>query len=279
MRRFLLFFGPVILGILVFSTSLFFYTKSTSGNGALQVTSVPISFAYLNGKPLGKTPLCKCEGKERIPAGEYTLKLVPTVGDNLLPYEERVVISKGVLTVVDRNFGPGGFSSGSVITLVPLPDKTKVGLFVASFPSGASIAIDGNPAGTTPFTAQNLTSSDHDLLLTKDGYQDKTVHVHTIAGYQLTSVVTLSVLAPDATQSANFQLTTPTPIAKTKVTILDTPTGFLRVRSEPTLGASETAQVKPGQTFDYLDENDGWYQIRLTDGTSGWVSTQYAKKN
>jgi hypothetical protein len=61
-----------------------------------------------------------------------------------------------------------------------------------------------------------------------------------------------------------------------QVLILTTPTGFLNVRSTP--GGATVGQVNPGQTFSLLDEQVGWYQIQLSDGTKGWVSGQYAKK-
>src|SRR5258706_9759032 len=147
MKRFLLFLGPIVLGLLVFFTFLFFFSRNTNGNGALQITAVPVSNVYLNGKLLGKTPLCKCEGKDMIPSGTYVIKLVPLAGDNLVPYEDTITITKGILTVVDRTFGVGEASTGSVITLIPLPDATQTQAFVASFPSDVSVDIDGNDSG------------------------------------------------------------------------------------------------------------------------------------
>lgn len=278
MKRILLFLAPIFIGLLTFFIFIFFFSKSTIGNGALQVTAVPVSDVYLNGKLLGKTPLCKCEGKDLLPTGNYLLKLVPQAGDNLLPYVENITITKGILTVVDRTFGVGEYATGSVITLVPLQNAKAVQLFVASFPSEVQVAIDGNDSGKTPLMINSLTDSDHELVLTKNGYKDKTVHVHTVAGYQLKASITLGLISQDGTTSANFQNAALTPVVKTKVTILDTPTGFLRVRSDPSLGASETGQVKPGDTFDFLAEQAGWYQIQLTNGASGWISAQYAEK-
>jgi len=278
MKRILLFLGPIVLGLIVFFTFLFFFSKSKSGNGALQITAVPVSNVYLNGKLLGKTPLCKCEGKDMIPSGTYTIKLTPLAGDNLQPYEETITITKGILTVVDRTFGIGEASTGSVITLIPLPDSTQTQAFIASFPSDVEVSIDGNDSGKTPLLVKTLTPSDHEILLSKEGYKDKTVHIHTVSGYQLKALITLGVVVPTSTAAANFQNASLTPVEKAKVTILDTPTGFLRVRSEPSLGASETAQVKPGDTFPFQDEQNGWYQIELSAGKTGWVNSQYAQK-
>ncbi|HSW87899.1 MAG TPA: PEGA domain-containing protein [Candidatus Saccharimonadales bacterium] len=73
----------------------------------------------------------------------------------------------------------------------------------------------------------------------------------------------------------------PTPAGATatgsQVLILNTPTGFLHVRSTPSSGGTIITNVDPGQTFLLITQQSGWYQIQLTDGTKGWVSGQYAK--
>ena len=63
-----------------------------------------------------------------------------------------------------------------------------------------------------------------------------------------------------------------------QIQVLDTPTGFLRVRANPSTGASELTQVKPGEKYSLLEEKSGWYKIRVKEGLEGWVSGQYAKK-
>lgn len=59
------------------------------------------------------------------------------------------------------------------------------------------------------------------------------------------------------------------------VTIADTPTGFLRVRSGPR--GEELTKVEPGSTFPVVDSKDGWSQIVLDDGSLGWVSEEYLR--
>ncbi len=278
MKRLLFIITPIILAILTFTGFSFFLSQSISGKGALQVTSIPLSNVYLNGTLIGKTPLCKCEGKDMITAGEYTLKLVPIAGDNLDTYEQKITITKSILTVVDRTFGVGALSSGFVVNLTPLSDKNAVQLFVSSFPSDALLNVDKNDSGSTPVLLKNITESDHDLVLSKPGYKSKTVHIQTHAGYQLNAVVSLAIIPPDATSAAIFDNAALTPPQKQKVMILNTPTGFLRVRSEPSLAGSESAQVKPGEIYELTTEQDGWYQIKLASGALGWVNASYAKK-
>lgn len=60
------------------------------------------------------------------------------------------------------------------------------------------------------------------------------------------------------------------------VVVSDTPTGFLRVRKTPS--GVEIAQVAPGDKLLFLDEQDGWYKVRLEDEREGWISKQYSSK-
>ncbi|HEX7042255.1 MAG TPA: PEGA domain-containing protein [Patescibacteria group bacterium] len=280
MKRLLFIIAPIILAIATFFGFSFFLSQGVSGKGALQVTSVPLSNVYLNGKLIGKTPFCMCEGKDLLKVGDYTLKLVPIEGDNLDAFEQQITITKSVLTVVDRTFGQGGLSSGFVINLVPLSDKNATQLFVSSIPSGAEIQVDQNEITQTPLLMKKIAPSDHDLVISRPGYKTKTVHIQTHAGYQLSAVVSLGLLPPNATTSANpfNNTTTLTPSQSQKIVILSTPTGYLKVRDEPSVSGSESAQVKSGNVYNLLDEQDGWYEINLTDGTNGWVSAQYARK-
>jgi hypothetical protein len=60
--------------------------------------------------------------------------------------------------------------------------------------------------------------------------------------------------------------------------IKDTPTGFLRVRSDAATTSSELARVKPGEKYSILDEKSDWFNIQLEATKSGWISSQYAEK-
>jgi hypothetical protein len=69
-----------------------------------------------------------------------------------------------------------------------------------------------------------------------------------------------------------------------KVVILSTPTGFLRVRSEPSTLADELGTVEPDEEYELLetDEETGWFKIKFTqeendEEIEGWISNQYAK--
>jgi len=249
--------------------------------GALQVTSTPLSKVYLNGKYLGQTPLCKCTSNDMVGTGDYTIKVIPQTG-NFTEFQEKITISKSILTVVDRKFGVGAASEGSIITLIPLKEGDQRQLLVTSIPGNVEVLLDSNSAGFTPLLVRDLTDSDHELMLRKSGYSDKKVRIKTPTGYKLVASVYLGIddegaPSPTPTIIVASPSATPTPVVS-KVIILQTPTGFLRVRSNNSVSSSEVGQVLPGESYDIASESDGWYQITLKSGKLGWVSSQYVKK-
>jgi|SRR6185369_2528556 len=285
MKKFLLIsFSSLVLTFL-FVLCFQYILQLRSQKGALQVTSLPESKVYLDGKFIGQTPLCKCDAADMLKSGTYTIRLVPTKG-GLSDFQEKITISEAVLTVVDRKFAPDSLSEGSVISLSPLADKKKTELLVVSLPEGSTVFLDNNEIGVTPFSFKDPTESDHVLSIKKNGYKEKVVRIRTPLGYKLTVAAYLSTTTEIsdttdtqvASSSAETLLLSPTPkpLSGKTVLILDTPTGFLRVRE--TVGGGEIARVTPGEIYQYVDEQDGWLQIKLKDGQLGWISNQYAKK-
>ncbi len=65
-----------------------------------------------------------------------------------------------------------------------------------------------------------------------------------------------------------------------KATVLETGTGWLRVRSAAGLNGTEIARVTVGQIYDVLEgpaSPTGWIKIKVSDAIQGWVSTDYVK--
>ncbi len=97
---------------------------------------------------------------------------------------------------------------------------------------------------------------------------------------------------PTPTQKGTAKTSiTPTTVPTAKSTVADpmkpfviikeTPTNDLNVRkgpskSEPNI--EEKPKVYPGEKYSLLDEQSGWYQIKVTATGSGWISTTYAEK-
>ncbi|OGC50914.1 hypothetical protein A2716_02670 [candidate division WWE3 bacterium RIFCSPHIGHO2_01_FULL_40_23] len=60
-----------------------------------------------------------------------------------------------------------------------------------------------------------------------------------------------------------------------KVKVLSTGTGWLRVRSEPSLTASEIGRINSGDEVSVLEERTEWLKVLFGDGKEGWVSSSY----
>lgn len=276
MRKIILFVVPLFLAVIIFFGVTFFLDTS-SGKGALQVTSAPKASVYLNDKKIGNTPLCKCEPKDLIKTGEYTIKLIPDEKD-FKPFEEKITINKSTLTVVDREFLEGLQGNGDIITLSPISDKKTSELLVISVPQDANVFLDNNAVGATPLILKDVAESDHNLSVTKDGYKDRTIGIRTVAGYKLTSLIFLGINPIISSPSAEPVASRSATITIQKVLILDTPNGFLRVRESNSTGSREITRVSEGETFELIDEKQGWFEIKLQNGKTGWISDDYAKK-
>src|ERR1035437_7819651 len=279
MKKMLFIIIPILLAIAIFVV-IFIVVNKNTGKGALQVTSSPISKVYLDNKLIGQTPFCKCEVNDMIITGTHSLRLVPLQA-GLEAFEEKITITPSVLTVVDRTFGPGASSQGSIISLMPISDKKDAQVLIISFPNKSQVFLDSNPSGTSPLLLKNLTISDHEIKLTKDRYKDKTLKIRTVLGYKLEALVFLGVNLTAATSSAipsPSPSVSQAPIGSVKVLILTTPTGFLRVRQDATIASNQIGTVNPGEKYDFVAEKPGWFQIKLTNGQTGWISSQYAQK-
>lgn len=158
-----------------------------------------------------------------------------------------------------------------------------VEVVLSSRPESAQIYIDGTNRGFIPNKFTTLAKGNHDLRVFAGGYKEKTVTTRALEGWKL---IAFFKLAPSGETPTEEPQKTPEPvIKKEEIEILSTPTGFLRVRSEPSTQAAEVGRVKPGEKYTLLEEDSGgWYKIEYLPAKGdekakeGWISKQYAKK-
>jgi len=271
----------VLVGLIV--KSKFF---GRQGPGALQISTTPQATVFLDGTQAGITPYFD----DQIKSGEHTVKLVPELsGENLTSWEGKVTLLPGILTSIKRTFAANDSeSSGEIITLEKAGRKDQSSLAVISIPDQAVVKLNGEPKGFTPLSLEDLAPADYQITISSSGYEEKTVAAHTIGGYKLIVNVKLAQTMEgieEATPSGEEEEeaeaeseseTEATPPSKPYVKVKDTPTGFLRVRLGSSTSATETAQIKPGEMYPYLDEEDnGWYKIEYEEDEEGWVSGVY----
>lgn len=276
----------VLVGLII--KSKFF---GRQGPGALQISTTPTATVFLDGTQAGITPYFD----DKIKAGEHTVKLVPeSTEENLTSWEGKVNLLPGILTSIKRTFAVNeAESSSEMITLEKAGRKDQSSLAVISIPDQAVVKLNGEPKGFTPLSLEDLAPADYQITISSSGYEEKTVSAHTIGGYKLIVNVKLAqtmegieeATPSGATEEETETTPTPkaqaTPPAKPYVKVKDTPTGFLRVRMGPSTSATETAQIKPGEMYPYLDEEKldtsggKWLKIEYKKDEEGWVSGVY----
>lgn len=276
------------------------------GPAALQVSTTPKSTVFIDGSQVGITPFFD----DKLKPGEHTIKLTPeATTDSLSSWEGKVTLTPGILTVINRNFGKDeSSSSGEVISLEKISSRDKATLAIISTPDQAVVKVNGEPKGFAPVEVENLSPGDYKVAIAAPGYEERNVTAQAIAGYKLTINVQLAQTIEgiaEATPSGEEEekeeeeekvtptpksTPTPTPTPKTSpkptltppekpyVKIKETPTGWLRVRAEPSTEGEELAKVDTGEMFSYLnEEKSGWYKIEYEEDKEGWVSGVYCE--
>lgn len=272
----------IIVALLVglfFGIRYFAGSRKQQGKSALQVKSEPTASIFLDSRFLGRTPF-----EDRIEPGEYTLKLIPeSTATAASSWQGKVNLQPNILTFVNRELGTSDLTSaGEVISLERLSGKDTE-ISIITIPDGAQVKIDSQDKGIAPLLLRNIEPGEHELIVTSPGFLSRSVKVKTTAGFKLTTSVQLAVSDQGTVQGE----TTKEEAGKTEgesetlekpyVEILDTPTGWLRVRTEPSTSATESGKVNPKEKYPLLDEKSGWYKIKIGE-SSGWISGRYAKK-
>ncbi|HJZ04998.1 hypothetical protein A2634_01735 [Candidatus Amesbacteria bacterium RIFCSPHIGHO2_01_FULL_48_32] len=265
--------------------SVFAFIRSRTPTAGLKVFSTPPALVFIDNAQVGRTPLEKL-----FPPGEVTVKIIPDTLANVSPYQAKIRLTPDTYTVIHREFGETDDTSAGDITSLLGESGSEASLsIVTSYPDSASVTIDGQPQGFTPLLISPVTPGDHNITLSAPGFTDRQITAQAVASYRLALTVKLSGSpAPLPTPLPTASPATPSAtLARPYVRILDTPTGFLRVRSEPKTTSSELGQVKPAATYPLLKSDSGWYLIKVDlPSTSsglpavgqGWVSSQYAQK-
>jgi hypothetical protein len=266
-RTFLL----IIFGLGFVVSLAFFLIGYFKPKGAgLLIETTPASLVYINGQEKGRTPY-----DATVTPGEAVIKLVPeTTGLPLAPFETKVNLISNIKTVIKWEFAESeDASAGEIISFEKVGGK-EASLAIVSVPDSAQIKIDGAIRGFAPVKISTVTPGEHQIIVSSPNTKERVLSIRALVGYKLIAVVKLAssreAPSPEAPKEEN----------QTLVEILATDTGFLRVRGKPGPAGAEVAQVKPGQRFLFLEEDEetGWFKIEYQEGKEGWVSNTYAKK-
>lgn len=280
-KLFLLLFLVVLF--LIFVGVKFIVLDQQNAFGRLKIVSSPTTSVFVNNVAVSRTPF-----EEKYKIGEYLIKLIPeSVATETASWNGKVKIYKNSLTYVNRELGSSDITSaGEVFNTVKSDNKLKPGygeIYVETEPQGAIIYLDNDEKGVGPMILSDVLKGDHELSVVMPGFFRRTQKINIDPGYKVNAYFKLAIdqsQQKPTTAPKSISDKTATDSAKTEgdqVLIKDTPTGWLRVREDASIEASETAKVKPGEKYPLLEEKTGWYKIKLDD-KEGWVSSEYSTK-
>lgn len=265
-----------ILFIILVVASIFFYVGYFKpSNAGIIIETIPASAVYIDQQQVGRTPY-----KDTLKPGEITLKLVPDSFEKpLTTYETKIVLASGIETVVRREFGESEEMSSGEILSFEKEGGSNSSLSVVSVPDSAQVSIDGAIKAFTPYKTSALDPGKHSLTISASGFDQRSFDVRTYKGYKLTVIAKLAPSPEKQEETQVEQVEEPEEEVAIMIRILETPTGYLRVRGEPSTLGEEVGRAEPGETFELLeeDEDTGWYKIEFEEGQFGWISNEYAE--
>lgn len=278
----------VIFLILVFSgfTTFRFLIMDRQNNfGRIKVVSSPSASVFIDNQIVGSTPF-----EDKFKTGEFLIKLIPQgTATDTASWQGKITVYKNALTYVNQELGASDISTaGEIFTTTPMDKRPSIPntgqIYVETEPNGSIVYLDNDEKGVSPLILDEVPKGDHEISVFMPGFFRRTQKINVDTAYKVNASFKLAIddaqkpaskptitTSKDATSSASTNL-------KNTVVINDTPTGFLRVREEPSTNASESAQVKPGTKFTVIEEDSGWYKIEYEKGKEGWISGQYATK-
>ena len=282
-----------------FGIHLALSSQFQKNEGYLQVRSTPDAIVFVDSNAEGRTPL-----QLALKPGVHTVKIIPQALDpaqavSAVPWEGKAEVIARQTTFVRRELKVTENESGGEVVTIQKSKNAEVRgkgeIYVQSAPEGANISLDGLDIGVAPDLLQEVSVGTHEVSVYLPRFLRRTLQINVVPGGYTTHVVfSLGIDADfarkfpfgamvDASSSAALPAVSkspqePTPTAAPdRVKVLETPTGFLRVRTDPSLSGKEIAQVKPGETYPFVESVPGWSKIELTDGNEGWVSAEYVQ--
>lgn len=276
----------ILIGVvLVVGAIIFFFTgRGSNKTAAVSLNAYPRSTVYIDGREAGTTSY----RNDSISAGEVSFKLTPEATFSA-SWERKLILNPKTETVINWEFNQNpDFEAGEILYLEKTSLKNKAGLVVSGVPDSCTVTVDGQMRGFTPLNLEDVGEGEHNISVSLPGYKKKEVNAKAVNGYRLVVEVKLArelvveeivsgedpILEEDLEESSEETANPDRPY----VLIKDTPTGWLRVRMEPSINATEAAKIDPGEKLPLLDEESGWYKIEYTEDKEGWISGRYAEK-
>lgn len=267
----------------VFSSGQEFWFDKDNPNDTLRIVSEPSGASvFIDGSEIGKTPFSSAA----ITTGDYELKISL---DGFETQTTRLHIQKGytlngsiklfpypVPSVVIAFEGSAGlYDVSSDNTALTSDTKSWVsGILYWNKTRGINIDSVGlNKEKVFDYFVDyngNIFSSVGDLIQTKEEFDGLT---DTKRGAYLGRKSDGEGVTKEAKDALNTL--SALGLASKTAKVLETPTGWLRVRSEASLNGTELTQITSGSSYTVLEEVTGWVKIKVSETVTGWVSSAY----
>ena len=273
MRKILLIilaFLSVVALVVRFGSTPLIQFLGTNQRAGLRIEANKKSEVFINGHSVGETPF----QDENLKGEEYLVALNEIESsESGISWQGYVKLNNGTLSVINRELTATPVtSSGETITLKK-SDTSLSKITIVSVPGEALVSVDGKEYGRTPITIDGIVGGEHQFLLSKENYLNRSIRATVVSGYDLQLSVDLAISEADLSKSVTI------PVSSQKaVTVKQTPVGFLRVREDATVNAKEVTRISPGEKLVLLEEKPGWSKVRMADGKEGWVSSAYIDK-
>jgi len=283
----------------------FTYLKISVKQGTIKILSSPGANVVINNQSVGKTPY-----EDTVDIGEYIVKLIPDAAEasDSASWTVKVSVYQNTLTFINREIGAQDLSSSGVIFSVKKmeakPEKKGTGeIEVRSEPDGAIVHLDNEEQGIAPLILSEVQEGEHELAVDSPGYFRRSQKIKVESGYRVIAEYKLAVdptykkidkeqaeedrikeeekkkeeEEKEATGSSTIKPTGSTSSATFTISINETGTGWLRVRSTPGTTGVEIGKATPGDEYEVIEEKNGWYKIEF-EAKEGWVSSTYVTK-
>src|SRR3989338_8561610 len=280
-----LFFLLILFIIFIVAIGVrFLISKNSAKQGKVHILASPEANVVIDNKAVGKTPY-----QAPLDEGEYLVKLIPDAKEasDSASWNGKIKIYRNTLTFISRELGASDIaSSGVIFSVKPMdkkPEKKDTGeIEVKTEPDGSIVFLDNEEQGIAPLIMSDVPQGDHELSVLSPGFFRRSQKVKVESGYRVIAEFKLAIDPTHKKVDSENKDIEATKSAKTSqkiiLTIKETDTGWLRVRIAPSLTASEAAKVNPGDTFELLDEEAGWYKINYEENKEGWISSNYVEK-
>ena len=280
----------LLIFFVIFLILRIFVVDQQNVYGQIKILSSPVTSVFINNVAIGKTPF-----ESRYKIGEYILKLIPEgTATESTSWTGKIKIYKNALTYVNWELGSSDIvSAGEIFTTTKAEKSYRSSdygeIYVETDPAGAIVSLDNDEKGVAPLIMENVLKGEHELSVFMPGFFRRTQKINITPGYRVSAYFKLALdesqKITSPTPAVGKEVSESTKLDKKYVLIQQTPEGWLRVRMDASINATEAAKVKVGQKYEFLEEKDGWYKIKfdgdkdgLVSGSfdEGWVSSQYS---